>query len=975
LAIRNRFQPIAAGQEAPVRAVIVATVFLLFLMVPFAPLSAQSGPPTFLFLLEGRGVPTGTIHVFNVSSITGTITEAPGSPFNAGLTPQSMALDATGRFLYVANMQSDDVTGFSVDPVSGALTELPGSPYFIGSQPLATGIEPTGRFLYVAAAGAAGQGLFEFNIDGNSGVLTAASGSPQLGIFGTSMAFNPAGNYLYLATGSASGGQTSSIVVCAINFANGALTPVGGGTPASGGSNAVAVSSNGTLLYSVDPVTSGLDAFEVGAAGVTLAETSGSPYAAPNNPFALVVHPSGNSLYVVNKNQQYQANLAPNQFDGSVSAYGIAAGSGALTPVAGSPFSAGINPLSIVVDPTGRFAFVTATTYTSGFTGFAQILCYSIDAVTGVLTPLSGTSWTDSVQSNGSQLAISPGARFATNPTPSIASLSPSSTIATATAFSLQVNGSNFVPGSTVYFGGLAHATTFVSSSELTANIPPADIDNGGTAVVFVFNPLPGGGASTSVEFPVFTPTPVIASLSSSSIAAGTPGFSFDVIGTGFVTSSVINFNGSPLQTFYIGPTVIGTGVPTALISAPGTASITVTNPGNGLAGGGTSNAVAMTILPPNTQPSVTSISPTSATAGGPSFTLTVNGSGFVRDSQVTFNLNNVPTTFVSASQLTANIPASAVAIAGNPPVIVNNPDGFASTPLTFTISNPQPGVGSVTPPSLPAGSNALTLNVTGTGFLPGTPGVVGSQVLVNGSPRQTAFLSPTQLQATLLPADLSQPGTLIITVVNPLTAGGTAPVIHFSVTDFSVAPPTSIPAITAGQTANISLIISPLDGAFSVPVSLSASGLPPNSVASFSPSATIIPGTVPQTVTLAISTMPHTSGGIVRLPNGILPPALLLCSLVTTVLLAGFYLWAVPQQRTRFLPQLLLALVFCAIAGLAACGVAGSAPASAPGSTPPINTATGTPAGNSRLQLCDNGPCEFTWAHAWREDSRPDCS
>jgi hypothetical protein len=323
-----------------------------------------------------------------------------------------------------------------------------------------------------------------------------------------------------------------------------------------------------------------------------------------------------------------------------------------------------------------------------------------------------------------------------------------------------------------------------------------------------------------------------------------------------------------------------------------------------------------------------------------------------VQGSQVTFNLNNMPTTFVSASQLTANISGSAIALAGNPYVIVNNPDGFASTPLTFPISNPQPGLGSVTPPSLPVGSNALTLNVTGTGFLPGTPGVVGSQVLVNGSSRQTAFVSSTQLQATLLPADLSQPGTLIITVVNPLTGGGAAPVIQFSVTDFSLAPPTSIPAVTAGQTANISLIISPMDGAFSLPVSFSASGLPPNAVALFSPSTTIIPGAAPQTVTLAISTMAHTSGGTIRFPKGLLPVAFLPWIPMSTALMACFYLCLAPQRRIRSLPQLLLVLTLFTIVELAACGAVGSAPASDQGSTPPINTATGTPAGNYTINV-----------------------
>jgi hypothetical protein len=122
-------------------------------------------------------------------------------------------------------------------------------------------------------------------------------------------------------------------------------------------------------------------------------------------------------------------------------------------------------------------------------------------------------------------------------------------------------------------------------------------------------------------------------------------------------------------------------------IATQGTASITVVTASNGVPGGGTSNTVTLTIGPPNTQPVVTSISPTSATAGGPLFTLTVNGSGFVQGSQVTFNLNNVSTTFVNSIQLTASIPAHAIAIAGNPYVIVTNPDGYTSAFVTFTVT------------------------------------------------------------------------------------------------------------------------------------------------------------------------------------------------------------------------------------------------------------------------------------------------
>jgi hypothetical protein len=62
-----------------------------------------------------------------------------------------------------------------------------------------------------------------------------------------------------------------------------------------------------------------------------------------------------------------------------------------------------------------------------------------------------------------------------------------------------------------------------VSSTRLNASILGSDIDNGGTAVVFVFNPLPGGGASTSVEFPVSAPFPNISSISPSCVTAGRP--------------------------------------------------------------------------------------------------------------------------------------------------------------------------------------------------------------------------------------------------------------------------------------------------------------------------------------------------------------------------------------------------------------------------------------------------------------------
>jgi hypothetical protein len=68
----------------------------------------------------------------------------------------------------------------------------------------------------------------------------------------------------------------------------------------------------------------------------------------------------------------------------NVSGYAVDASSGALTPVAGSPFSAGTEPLGVAIDPTGRFAYVANS-------GSNNVSAYAITATTGVLTPVAGS--------------------------------------------------------------------------------------------------------------------------------------------------------------------------------------------------------------------------------------------------------------------------------------------------------------------------------------------------------------------------------------------------------------------------------------------------------------------------------------------------------------------------------------------------------------------------------------------------------
>jgi hypothetical protein len=79
---------------------------------------------------------------------------------------------------------------------------------------------------------------------------------------------------------------------------------------------------------------------------------------------------------------------------------------------------------------------------------------------------------------------------------PTISAISPNLVQAGSGDFTLTVNGSGFNENSIVNLGGNALATTFVRSSQITADVTAAEIANYGWAPVTVTNPSPGGGTS-----------------------------------------------------------------------------------------------------------------------------------------------------------------------------------------------------------------------------------------------------------------------------------------------------------------------------------------------------------------------------------------------------------------------------------------------------------------------------------------------
>src|SRR5204862_7826063 len=130
---------------------------------------------------------------------------------------------------------------------------------------------------------------------------------------------------------------------------------------------------------------------------------------------------------------------------------------------------------------------------------------------------------------------------------------------------------------------------------------------------------------------------------------------------TGFVLTSKAQLNQSDRLTTFASSTQLQVALTAADLALGGSGQIVVNNPAPG---GGSSNAGTLTIE--NPVPQVTSLSPPSVTTIDGGATLTVNGSGFVSTSSITWNGSPRTTTFVSGTQLQAKLLASDVILVGS---------------------------------------------------------------------------------------------------------------------------------------------------------------------------------------------------------------------------------------------------------------------------------------------------------------------
>ncbi|MDB4942920.1 MAG: hypothetical protein JWP97_2454 [Labilithrix sp.] len=393
---------------------------------------------------------------------------------------------------------------------------------------------------------------------------------------------------------------------------------------------------------------------------------------------------------------------------------------------------------------------------------------------------------------------------------PVVTSISPSYGTVGSIGPSIVVSGTDFVPRSIVQLGGAPLATTFVSATELRATIPTAQLASVGVLRLSVGTSPPGGGASKEVTFEVQNPAPNLTGLTPLSVVAGAGATKLVANGASFVDGAKIVFGGTDLTTTFKSATVLEATVPPSLLGGSGAVPVKVVNPAPG---GGPSTAISFTVA--NPAAAIQSINPSAAFVGSAAIPLVVSGSGFVPGSAVLFNGAPIPTTFATAAQLTATIPASSLGAAGDFPVAVSNPPpgGGVTAPVVFRVQYPAPQTTSLSPASVSAGAAPTVVTVTGVGFF------ITSQLTFDGAPAATTYVDPTHLKATLTAAQLASAGTISVRVVNSAPGGGTSAALAFTITN---APPT----ITALNPSTVTA------GSGDKPITVSGSGFVPTSTA-----------------------------------------------------------------------------------------------------------------------------------------------
>jgi DNA-binding beta-propeller fold protein YncE len=309
------------------------------------------------------GTFVGNVSMYAINSDTGSLTPITLPVTAAAQGPSAVAVHPSGKFVYVADSGDQGggedvgaVSMYTADATTGALT-LIGTIRTELLTPYSLAVDPSGKFAYVPNEGGfAPTTVSMFSIDGTTGALTIV-GTVSAEGRGLSVAVDPKGKFAYVVTG-------AGVSMYTIDGSTGTLTSIG--TIAAGtGPGAIAVDPTGKFAYVTNSRSNDVSIYTIDGTSGILTATGG--IAAETRPKAVAVDPTGKFAYVAN----YGSN--------NISMYGIEAGTGALSSL--GTIAAGLSPTSIAIHPNGKFVYVTNS-------GSNNVSLYSVDPITGVLALL-----------------------------------------------------------------------------------------------------------------------------------------------------------------------------------------------------------------------------------------------------------------------------------------------------------------------------------------------------------------------------------------------------------------------------------------------------------------------------------------------------------------------------------------------------------------------------------------------------------
>ena len=385
----------------------------------------------------------------------------------------------------------------------------------------------------------------------------------------------------------------------------------------------------------------------------------------------------------------------------SISPTTVKAGSGAFTLTAtGTHFADGA---TILWDGTSLSTTAGSSTQLTAKVSAAQIANAGSVAIRVMNS--------DSTTSDTLTLTITPGSGGGTF---GLTSISPAAVAAGSPAFTITAIGTGFVSGAAITLNGTAIATTFDSATQLHATVPAADVAVAGTIQVGVTNP--DKSTTNTLALTVIAgglgPAPTLTSINPNSGTAGQKDQPITATGTNFVSGSMIMWNGAALTTTFVSSTQLTATIPASDFNIPPaffdpvkgtvTAQVFVLNPDSTV-----SNELPFTInLSATTTPKlVTIFNPLNtqrSKIGDPGFTLTLCGSLFVNNAKVNFGATVLPASAVAPAgaeclslspqnnqptqQVTAQVPASALAAAAELEVTIQNPNSGPSNDIPYYV-------------------------------------------------------------------------------------------------------------------------------------------------------------------------------------------------------------------------------------------------------------------------------------------------